>query len=235
MVCVRRWNLQSKQCKYAYILGVFDLKAARLSRSDRSVALECVPRERFESIRNRLYGLHTQTKPKPRYFRQYRNPGQDASGKNGTYGHPNLHSRLNFSWHMISTWGEHATDSHNKRDLRKKDDTQRTKQSVAGNVRSSYHGCAETDCFSSEMAGTEAQPKLMHALAAVPRSVVCHVTSRAEHRPGWVHEAGRDVLPHLSGHDAGRRAFGRQEGTSRHTQHTGQHWCQPGTYCQVLH
>ncbi len=29
-----------------------------------------------------------QTKPNPRYFRQYRNPGQDASGKNGTYGHP---------------------------------------------------------------------------------------------------------------------------------------------------
>ncbi len=31
------------------------------------------------------------TKPKPRYFRQYRNPGQDASGKNGTYGHPNIY------------------------------------------------------------------------------------------------------------------------------------------------
>ncbi len=26
-------------------------------------------------------GLHTQTKPNPRYFRQYRNPGQDASWK----------------------------------------------------------------------------------------------------------------------------------------------------------
>jgi len=32
--------------------------------------------------------LHSQTKPKPRYFRQYRNPGQNASGKNGTYGDP---------------------------------------------------------------------------------------------------------------------------------------------------
>ncbi len=31
--------------------------------------------------------LHTQTKPKPRYFRQYRDPCQGASGKNGTYGH----------------------------------------------------------------------------------------------------------------------------------------------------
>ncbi len=37
-----------------------------------------------------VYGLHTQTKPNTRYFRQYRNPGQDASGKNGTYGHPSL-------------------------------------------------------------------------------------------------------------------------------------------------
>ncbi len=52
-----------------------------------------VPRERFENIRNQCHtpiGLHTQTKPNPRYFRQYRNPGQDASGKNGTYGHPNF-------------------------------------------------------------------------------------------------------------------------------------------------
>ncbi len=31
-----------------------------------------------------------QTKPKPKYFRQYRNPGQDTSGENGTYGHPIL-------------------------------------------------------------------------------------------------------------------------------------------------
>ncbi len=30
------------------------------------------------------------TKPNLRYFRQYRNPGQDASGKNGTYGHPTI-------------------------------------------------------------------------------------------------------------------------------------------------
>ncbi len=52
-----------------------------------------VPREHFENIRNRCHtpiGLHTQTKPNPRYFRQYRNPGQDASGKNGTYGHPTV-------------------------------------------------------------------------------------------------------------------------------------------------
>ncbi len=40
-----------------------------------------LPRERFENIRNRCHtsiSLHTQTKPNPRYFRQYRNPGQDA-------------------------------------------------------------------------------------------------------------------------------------------------------------
>ncbi len=52
-----------------------------------------VSRERFENIRNRCHtpiGLHTQTKPNPRYFRQYRNPGKDASGKNGTYDHPNV-------------------------------------------------------------------------------------------------------------------------------------------------
>ncbi len=29
-----------------------------------------------------------------RYFRQYRNPGQDASGKNGMYGHPMLQHLL---------------------------------------------------------------------------------------------------------------------------------------------
>ncbi len=33
-------------------------------------------------------GLHTQTKPNPRYFRQYRNPSKDTSSKNGTYKHP---------------------------------------------------------------------------------------------------------------------------------------------------
>ncbi len=50
-----------------------------------------VPREHFKNIRNRCHtpiGLHTLTKPNPRYFRRYRNIGQDASGKNGTYGHP---------------------------------------------------------------------------------------------------------------------------------------------------
>ncbi len=45
MVCVRRWDLQSKRGNYAYILGVF-----------RSVFDIKVPREHFESIRNRLYG-----------------------------------------------------------------------------------------------------------------------------------------------------------------------------------
>lgn len=119
--------------------------------------------------------------------------------------------------------------------LTKRDDTQRKKRSVAGNVRPSYHGCAETDGFSSVTARTEAQPKLMHALAAAPRSAARHATGGAEHRPRWVHETGRDVLPPLSGHGAGRRAFGCREGTSGHTQHTGQRWCQPGTYCQVLH
>ncbi len=47
-----------------------------------------VPQERFENTRNRCHtpiGLNMQTKPNSRYFRQYRNPGQDASGKNGTY------------------------------------------------------------------------------------------------------------------------------------------------------
>ncbi len=33
-------------------------------------------------------GLHMQTKPNPRYFVQYKNPGLDVFGKNGTYGHP---------------------------------------------------------------------------------------------------------------------------------------------------
>ncbi len=48
----------------------------------------------FKNIRNRFHtpiGLHTQTKPNPRYFRQYRNPGQDASGKKGMHGHPIIH------------------------------------------------------------------------------------------------------------------------------------------------
>ncbi len=48
----------------------------------------------FKNIRNRCHtpiGLHTQTKPIPRYFRQYRNPSQDASGKNGMHEHPIIH------------------------------------------------------------------------------------------------------------------------------------------------
>ncbi len=52
-----------------------------------------VPRDAFrkhKEPRHTPIGLHTQTKPNPRYFRQYRNPGQDASWENGTYGHPTL-------------------------------------------------------------------------------------------------------------------------------------------------
>ncbi len=48
----------------------------------------------FKNIRNRCHtpiGLHTQTKPNPRYFMQYRNPGQDASGKKSMYGHSIIH------------------------------------------------------------------------------------------------------------------------------------------------
>ncbi len=49
------------------------------------------PRDAFrkhKEPRHTPIGLHTQTKPNPRYFRQYRNPGQDASWENGTYDHP---------------------------------------------------------------------------------------------------------------------------------------------------
>ncbi len=53
MVYVRSWDLRSKLCNYAYILGVFDLKRRG---SDRSVFDVKVPREHFEIIRNRLYG-----------------------------------------------------------------------------------------------------------------------------------------------------------------------------------
>ncbi len=64
-----------------------------------------VPREHFESKRNGCHtpiGLHMQTKPNPRYFRQYRNPGQDASGKNGTFGHPKIVRCAFTSIHLIS-------------------------------------------------------------------------------------------------------------------------------------
>ncbi len=44
---------------------------------------------RFENIRNRVIHRSVCT-DEMRYFRQYRNPGQDASWENGTYGHPIL-------------------------------------------------------------------------------------------------------------------------------------------------
>ncbi len=57
-------------------------------------------------------GLHTQTKPKPRYFSQYRNSGQDAFWKNGTYGYPvtnplrnpNLNQMICVSRSEVKTW-----------------------------------------------------------------------------------------------------------------------------------
>ncbi len=87
----------SKWWKCAYKWGVLDLKRRC---TDRSVYDINVPQEWIESIRSRLLSKTHRTlmsctdrseqckEPKPGYFRQYRNPGQDLSGKNGVCGHP---------------------------------------------------------------------------------------------------------------------------------------------------
>ncbi len=73
-----------------------------------------VPRVRFENIRNRCHtpiGLHTQTKPNPRYFSQYRILARMRLGKMArmvtlNYG-PNSNSEnLLFSlcWMMLTDW-----------------------------------------------------------------------------------------------------------------------------------
>ncbi len=71
-----------KEMQIHQIISVFDLKRRG---SDRSV---------FDiKVYTPLYtDRHMQRKPKSRYFRQYRNPGQDVSGIKGTYGHSNKHS-----------------------------------------------------------------------------------------------------------------------------------------------
>ncbi len=89
------------RCKYAYILGVsvrlFDLKHRCADRSLYDIKIQA----RAIGMHKELSALYSSRRchndrspqrkqPKPGYFRQYRNSGQDVSYKNGTYGHPTV-------------------------------------------------------------------------------------------------------------------------------------------------
>ncbi len=107
--------LQSDAITRTYCIRCVRLKSSS-AQTDQYLKSK-YPRERFERIMNRLYGtwchtpngLHTQTKPKPRYFRQYRNPGHDASRKNGTYGHPSL---MHFPQKLFPVCMHQSSNSH---------------------------------------------------------------------------------------------------------------------------